>query len=463
MKSWLSRVTGYIFVVLGPPSVACLAFSLAANSTTQRWLAPEPLTQKPAAPATSAPALPVAAFLVSPAGTAASELLIPFEVFARSGKVWPVIVSPLRQLAPLEAGIALDPDGTLDSQQDPDIVVLPSVADPNNAALLEWVRQVVPKAKLTLVLGRGAELLARAGLVNGVGMAVHFLDVPELQRLAPEAQWITGARYALDGGIVSSPGKAASGDAALYALEKLFGAEIGATVARSMLLPRTPESDPSGQSETPRKTFPWSTSDAWRPDWEGALAWGRLNIAVLVAPRLSEASLGALLETLQQPSPIRLTSVSSKRVLVESRHGLRLVAARGTDSAPRPDLLVIPSARQPTGAPPESDPTAEPAVKAWLRTLTVPARSELREEPGTTLSRSFELLAQLRGVSSASWAARRTLSSWEPPPPHLASKPVTGVVATSALAKMAGLALIGLVLALLVEFRIRYRHAQESE
>ncbi len=118
------------------------------------------------------------------------------------------------------------------------VVVLP-VAGPD--CLPEAVSQALclarSRGQRILSLCTGAFLLAAAGLLDGLTATTHWSECADLARRYPQVRVDPGVLYVDAGNILTSAGSAASVDLCLHVVERDYGAEIAARVARDLVVP----------------------------------------------------------------------------------------------------------------------------------------------------------------------------------------------------------------------------------
>jgi transcriptional regulator GlxA family with amidase domain len=176
----------------------------------------------------------------------------PFEVFSRASYVSEPpafkIFTIAAMLGPLRThnGLIVNPDFQLDDAPQPNLLLIPGGQGTrplvHDASLLEWIKSKSAVAELTLSVCTGSLLLAKAGLLDGLGATTHWASLDLLRQLAPKATVHADRRYVDNGRIVCSAGIAAGIDMSLHIVERLLGAETAIKTARQMEYPWTPGS-----------------------------------------------------------------------------------------------------------------------------------------------------------------------------------------------------------------------------
>jgi transcriptional regulator GlxA family with amidase domain len=121
-----------------------------------------------------------------------------------------------------------------------DVLVIPSGAgsltdDPKNTRVINWIKEVAGNAKFVTSHCEGAFLLGAAGLLDNKTATTFPSDIPALEKRYPACRVEKGRRIVVDGNLITSAGGLASYEAALYVVEKLFGKEQAATVAKALV------------------------------------------------------------------------------------------------------------------------------------------------------------------------------------------------------------------------------------
>jgi putative intracellular protease/amidase len=116
-----------------------------------------------------------------------------------------------------------------------DLVLLPggfgTVAQLENDALLDFLRERSQEARATLSVCSGSALLAKAGLLDGLRATSNkqFFSLATAQ--SEKVDWVTEARWVDAGRFVTSSGVSAGMDMALAVIERLFGSERAEQIA----------------------------------------------------------------------------------------------------------------------------------------------------------------------------------------------------------------------------------------
>jgi transcriptional regulator GlxA family with amidase domain len=118
------------------------------------------------------------------------------------------------------------------------VVVIPAEnTDHLPDAVLHALRQARSRGQRVLSLCTGAFVLAAAGLLDGLAATTHWSECAELARRYPRVRVDPGVLYVDEGDVLTAAGSAASVDLCLHVVERDYGAEIAATVARDLVVP----------------------------------------------------------------------------------------------------------------------------------------------------------------------------------------------------------------------------------
>jgi transcriptional regulator GlxA family with amidase domain len=115
------------------------------------------------------------AVVVGQTGSVVTDVLAPYEVFARSTRFHVYTVSEHRSPVVLTGGLPVLPDHTyrdVDSGavRQPDVVVVPAVAEPTGdreAPMRSWVARQAARGARILGVCSGSHVLATAGVLDG--------------------------------------------------------------------------------------------------------------------------------------------------------------------------------------------------------------------------------------------------------------------------------------------------------
>jgi transcriptional regulator GlxA family with amidase domain len=181
----------------------------------------------------------------------------PFEVFGVAGRnprhthfsEPPFTVFTVAENTPVIArnGLSINPTYRLENHPKADIIIVPggggfhadgtpfgSRREMNNPAVLEWVHQSADNAELVLSVCTGSFILGKAGLLDGLAAATHFMAVDGMREAAPNTEIRPAERYVDNGKVITSAGISAGIDMSLYVVGRLLGKDVADETARYM-------------------------------------------------------------------------------------------------------------------------------------------------------------------------------------------------------------------------------------
>lgn len=333
-----------------------LAATLGIVATTVVWIGatvplalglvhPWPVAAPPSAP--PAPILapadgrPTAAILLSQAGTEITDFLVPHAILAASGAFTVYAVAPTRDVVPLNGGLGVLPDLTLDEldarhPDGVDVVVVPNVLDPDSTVLRDWIRRQAARGARIASICEGARLLAATGLLDGHDATSHWAALGALRDAHPAVRWHDDRRWVESGSFLTSAGVTAAIDASLQLVARTTSSAVAAQVARELGLP--PPRDPARPA--PRVT----AGDVVTGVLDASFRWPKERVYVPLADGVDEIPLAAILDAWPRTLAARAASVAPGRRAVRSRHGLVLVPLLDASTVRDGDLVVAPVA-----------------------------------------------------------------------------------------------------------------------
>ncbi|MGE0130430.1 MAG: DJ-1/PfpI family protein [Blastocatellales bacterium] len=161
--------------------------------------------------------------------TGAKQERKPFEVFTVAENPGPVVA---------RNGLSVNPNHTINDCPQADILIVPggygTRREMNNQVLIDWIKDAVGKAEMTLSVCTGSLLLAKAGLLDGAKATTHWAAMDLLREVAPRTTVCSNKQFVDNGRVMTSAGISAGIDLSLYAVAKLLGEEVAAETARWM-------------------------------------------------------------------------------------------------------------------------------------------------------------------------------------------------------------------------------------
>ncbi|GAA1565995.1 helix-turn-helix domain-containing protein [Kribbella hippodromi] len=134
----------------------------------------------------------------------------------------------------------VEPDDGLDRLASADTVIVPAIADVDQAppaALVEAVRAAYDAGARIASLCTGAFVLGAAGLLDGRRATTHWAHTDVLSARYPQAIVDPDVLYTDNENVLTSAGKAAAVDLCLHLVHVDHGAAVANTVARRLVVP----------------------------------------------------------------------------------------------------------------------------------------------------------------------------------------------------------------------------------
>jgi transcriptional regulator GlxA family with amidase domain len=165
----------------------------------------------------------------------------PIAVLSAAGRQWnfqpfkiDLVGSKLGNVA-TRSGIALEVTRALDTKADVECLIIPGGYGARKAAqddrVVGWVRQVASTAELVLIIGNGALVATRAGLLDDAEVAVVPDLVPEFTGSArPNAQ----ADVCISGKLLSAARSALGLDLACELVARTFGKKLASSLSATL-------------------------------------------------------------------------------------------------------------------------------------------------------------------------------------------------------------------------------------
>jgi transcriptional regulator GlxA family with amidase domain len=138
-----------------------------------------------------------------------------------------------------DAGLRIEVPYGLEALEAAQTVVVLPAANPDGLpdAVTQALRLARSRGQRVLSLCTGAFVLAAAGLLDGRTATTHWSECADLARRYPRVRVDPGVLYVDEGDVLTSAGSAASVDLCLHVVERDYGAEIAARVARDLVVP----------------------------------------------------------------------------------------------------------------------------------------------------------------------------------------------------------------------------------
>jgi transcriptional regulator GlxA family with amidase domain len=168
----------------------------------------------------------------------------PLEVFSSAGRKWNwravkaelVSASPTTTMTRAQLGIG--PAAPLASCPDPEVILIPGGYGARlaleNAELVSYLTRLREALTLTLSVGLGSLLAARAGLLNGCEVAVSAALAAELTALDPTITPRTDSRTVADARAITAAQNGAALDLGLEVVARLLGKKQATATAQEL-------------------------------------------------------------------------------------------------------------------------------------------------------------------------------------------------------------------------------------
>ncbi|MER6532032.1 DJ-1/PfpI family protein, partial [Streptomyces sp. NPDC001508] len=277
-------------------------------------------------------------------GSAATDVMAPYQVFAESGKFFVYTVAAERRVSPLSGGAHLLPDRTLAEWEDgtvpePDVVVVPAVTGPagaGEARLRRWIVERHRKGARVLGVCAGAELLAASGLLDGRDATSFWSNIGSLERGYPRVHWKRGRRYVEDGRVTTTAGVTSGTVGALRLVEELAGRSEAARIGKSLSYPGWTLDGPTAipVNRLAVGDLPYALN--------AAFPWLRPTTGIGLIDGVGEIDAAAAFEAYGGVSFATRTVVIGSHGTVTTRHGLVLVTRQAKGGSHGLDRFVVP-------------------------------------------------------------------------------------------------------------------------
>lgn len=100
-----------------------------------------------------------------------------------------------------------------------------------NPAILDFLRERVPRCEVGMTVCTGAALFAKAGLLDGKRATTNKMAFQWVTEQGPKVEWVREARWVEDGKLATSSGVSAGIDMALAVIAKLFNPTVSENLA----------------------------------------------------------------------------------------------------------------------------------------------------------------------------------------------------------------------------------------
>ncbi len=133
--------------------------------------------------------------------------------------------------------VTIMPRYSINNAPMPDILVLPGggtrkIAE--NETVLAWIRTINDSGGINLSVCTGANILANAGLLEGLSVTTWYGFIDRLQDFLPNSKVLKDTRFVDNGNIITTAGVSAGIDGSLHLVSRLKGQDVANGTARYM-------------------------------------------------------------------------------------------------------------------------------------------------------------------------------------------------------------------------------------
>ncbi|MEQ4207422.1 DJ-1/PfpI family protein [Actinopolymorpha sp. B9G3] len=409
MKRWTSRILTGLWIVLAALAVMVLVGVMPArDAIAVAYPDPIVMTEDVRASVAAAgrpdhdPKLPTAVIVASSRGANAADALAPYEVLSVSGEFNVYTAAPVRRPVPLSGGLDLVPDFSFTEleRQFPegvDVVIAPEVPDGREVTsdpVRDWLSAQASAGATVMGVCVGAELLARAGLLDGQEATSNWLalSMGGMEKRYPQVRWAKDVRYVDNGRVITTAAVLSGVDGALRILERQAGQAVArraaAAVGWSHYQPGRPAPVPGSRVELPDAVALFNLGYR-EPARMGVMLTdgvGEIELASALRPYTTLAFVAEPRTVTMDGTPIR------------SRHGLTFVPrATLADVGEDLDRLVVPGLA--------ASQVADPALAKAAAAVGLEAEY-LHAEREFPFDAALHDVAATTDVATATWVAK---------------------------------------------------------
>lgn len=177
----------------------------------------------------------------------------PLEFFQSLSYWYPLTLSVIaadlepKSTKPSGFGTKILPTHTYKSAPPLDVLLVPGGLGTKtlieDAATLEFIRDIYPGLKYILTVCSGSTLLAKAGILDGRRATSNKAVWAEMVASGPKVNWVAEARWVVDENIWTSSGVTAGMDLAVQFIKTVYSEAIATIIAN--VIEYTPNTDPS--------------------------------------------------------------------------------------------------------------------------------------------------------------------------------------------------------------------------
>lgn len=398
-RTWI----GYALAALLTPAIVGVVRARSFLAREEAPLVRASLIPAPAA-APHDPNKPTVAVVLGADVTEITDMLGPYEMFARTGRYNVYAVAPTAASTTLTGGLRVRPHYSFEELDrrllgaPPSIVVapnLPNIKAPENRPVVEWVRRSADAGATSLSWCAGAAVLAEAGLLDGRTATSHWGDLARLEKEYPGVEWRRGVRWIDNGSIVTSAGITSGIDATLRLLIRTDGEAVARRVAAELRYTNFHFAlEPQAQQYSPRASDAvLFLNAAFRPV--------RPQIGIALYDGVGELDVSTIYDAHAAVGAAEVTAIAEESGLVRTKHGLwlepALVSEHDAGEIARLDRRIV------TGR----DARTEGAARARVAGAPAPEYLQVEGHERFGLEPVLEDLAKTSDLATATFAQRR--------------------------------------------------------
>ncbi|KAH7160744.1 DJ-1/PfpI family protein [Dactylonectria macrodidyma] len=120
---------------------------------------------------------------------------------------------------------------------DVDVLIIPGglgTRSPYLTELIEYVKTTYPKLQYLISICTGASIVAKAGVLDGRRATTNKASWASTIASSSEVEWVSHARWVVDGNVWTSSGISAGIDATLAFIESIYGSDNATYIANMM-------------------------------------------------------------------------------------------------------------------------------------------------------------------------------------------------------------------------------------
>ncbi len=160
----------------------------------------------------------------------------PGEVFSASGfQVYTMSVDGKDILS--QGFVTVKPQYSVENAPKPDIVVFPgggAGAPSRDPRVIDWLKSNVSTGTMAMSVCTGAQILAKAGMLEGYNVTTFHNFIDGLQAMLPNSKVLRDTRFVDNGMVITTAGVSAGIDGALHLVSRIKGLEAAKATAYYM-------------------------------------------------------------------------------------------------------------------------------------------------------------------------------------------------------------------------------------